>query len=94
MIEHHARRADHIPSRSREIFPWPEDSEEHRLIGKHLTQRTAVAVNWLFRMSTMRTLFHASAGWSFGDFPGLRQPAAALMLAACCGTLGPGLVME
>lgn len=42
MIQHHARRADHIPSRSREIFKWPEDSDEHRLIGKHLIQRTAV----------------------------------------------------
>gem|GEM_PF-3774223 len=25
--------------------------------------------------------------------PGLRQPAAAFVLAACCGTLGFGLVM-
>ena len=42
MIEHHARRADHIPRRSREVFQWPEDSDEHRLIGKHLIQRTAI----------------------------------------------------
>ena len=44
MIEHHARRADHIPSRSCAIFRCPEDSGEHRLIGKHLIQRSAVEV--------------------------------------------------
>ena len=44
MIQHHARRADHIPGRSCAIFQWPEDSDEHRLIGKHLIQRTAVEV--------------------------------------------------
>ena len=51
MIEHHARRANQIPSRSREIFPWPEDSDEYRLIGNHLIQRTAVEVLILTRTS-------------------------------------------
>ncbi len=51
MIQHHVRRADHIPSRSREIFPWPEDSDDHRLIGKHLIQRTTVEVLKLNRTS-------------------------------------------
>lgn len=51
MIQHHAHRADHIPSRSCAIFQCPEDSEEHRLIGKHLIQRTAVEVLILTRTS-------------------------------------------
>lgn len=44
MIEHHAGRADHIASGSRAIFQRPEHSAQHRLIGKHLIQRTAAHV--------------------------------------------------
>ena len=44
MIQHQARRANHIPSRSCAIFQCPEDSDEHRLIGKHVIQRTSVEV--------------------------------------------------
>ena len=44
MIQHYACRTDHIPSRSGAIFQRPENSAQHRLIGKHLIQRTAVEV--------------------------------------------------
>lgn len=49
MIQHHARRADDIPSGSRAIFQRPEHAAQHRLIGKHLIQRTAVEVLMLNR---------------------------------------------
>ena len=44
MIQHYACRTDHIPSSSRAIFQRPENSTQHRLIGKHLIQRTAIEV--------------------------------------------------